>query len=177
MSARRFFALASAALIAANSVQAQSRVAGQTRVSTAFVYESVSFGSEGVAEAGIGGADSLRLLTAKQLGVPIQFSTVFGSNWTLDVGTSFVNGTRTRSVVGDDTADAVLTGLTDVRARLTRQFVRTGLRLTVGVNIPLGKTQLDEEETSALTVLAAPALSLQQPAVGFGPGASSGLAK
>ncbi|MEO7520788.1 MAG: hypothetical protein ABIW79_03120 [Gemmatimonas sp.] len=151
-----------------------ARAPGNSRVTVGAIYERVSFG-EGILESDLAGADSVRVKSATGLAVPIGYSTVLGGVWMIDAGTSFTSGKRT--VVGADTLESGLSGIGDIRVRLSRRFDRMGLRITFGANIPTGVTELDEAQTATLSVLGSPALGVTQPAVGFGSGATVGIVK
>jgi hypothetical protein len=108
----------------------------------------------------------------------VQFNAVINGAWLIDASTSFTNGSRVSKAVGASasTSDA-LSGLGDIRLRVSRRFDGLGLRLTVGANVPTGVTKLDGAQSSALSVLASPAIGMTQPAVGFGGGATIGVVK
>ena len=145
-----------------------------SKITTGVIIERVTF-TGGVLESDLTGADSSRVLSATNLAVPIQYSTVVGGVWLLDAGASFSSGTR--KVAGTTASDDALSGISDIRVRATRRFDRMGLRFTVGANIPTGVTKLDRSQTAALSVLGSPAINMTQPAVGFGAGATLGVVK
>lgn len=145
-----------------------------TKVSTGLIVERVSF-SGGILEADLAGVDSTRVLSATGVALPFQFSTVIGGVWLIDAGTSFTSGQR--KVAGSDSLGQSLTGIGDVRIRVSRRFDRRGLRITFGANVPTGRTELDRGQAATLSVLASPAIGMTQPAVGFGAGATVGIVK
>ena len=174
----RAIALAAAlSSLAPQPVVAQSPVSqlpARSRFSAGMTVERVTFGS-GILEADLAGADSSRVLSATGIALPIQFSTVVGGVWLFDAGSHFTTGKRV--IVGGDTLSDALSGIGDIRLRLSRRFDRLGFRLTVGANVPTGITGLDASQTAILSVLASPALGMTQPAVGFGAGATVGAVK
>ena len=163
--------LASAAVLGPLTVSAQKST---SKITTGVIVERVTF-TGGVLESDLAGADSSRVMSATNLAVPVQYSTVVGGVWLLDAGASFSSGTR--KVSGTSASDDALSGISDIRVRASRRFDRLGLRITVGANIPTGVTKLDRSQTAALSVLGSPAINMTQPAVGFGAGATLGIVK
>ena len=157
-----------------SSSSSPSRFTG-TRISTGLAFERASF-SGGLLDTDLAGLDSSRVNSATALSVPLQFNTILDGVWLIDAGTSFTNGKR--EVEGSPAGgDESLSGLGDLRLRVSRRFDGMGLRFTFGANIPTGKTSLDNAQASTLSVLASPAVGLTQPAVGFGAGATLGAVK
>jgi len=101
----------------------------------------------------------------------------FGERWTFDASTAYSSGTvKLRAAdpsLGTDHYS--LSGLADVRARLSARLVGDNVIATIGANLPTGATELDPEQFAALRVLAAPALAMQTPALGTGFGGTAGL--
>jgi len=153
---------------------AGARAPGQAKLSTGVIFERVSFG-DGILESGLAGVDSARVVSATGIALPLQYSTVIGGVWLIDAGTSFTSGNRTLS--GADTTGNALSGIGDIRVRVSRRFDQSGLRITVGGNIPTGVTKLNDGQIATLSVLGSPALGMTQPAVGFGAGATIGVVK
>lgn len=148
-----------------------------TRTATAGpVVERWSFGS-GLRQPSGDGTGSVELRSASAFTVPLAASIALGEQWTFDVSTAYSNGTvRLRAndpALGRDSYS--LSGLSDVRARLTARLAGDAVVATVGANLPTGATSLDAEEFAALRVLAAPALAMPMPALGSGLGATAGL--
>ena len=164
--------LATSIALCPNSASAQALP--NSKITVGVVFERVNF-SGGILESDLAGADSSRVLSATSLSLPLQFSTVIRSAWIFDLGAGASNGKR--QAAGANTPSDDLSGVGDVRVRLSRRFDRLGLRLTVGGNLPTGVTGLDKSQLLALSVLASPAINLTQPAVGFGAGATVGLVK
>lgn len=68
-------------------------------------------------------------------------------------------------------------GPTDLRLRVTGPVIGDATMLTVGLNLPTGRTGLSSDETNALQVLAAPGLQMPVTAFGMGFGATLGLVR
>lgn len=174
--ARVVFAVAIGVASGLTPLQAQDRLFPARSASIGPVFERWSFGSGLRQPSSDGGAD-VELKTASAWSVPISASLALGERWTFDVSTAYSSGTV--SLRADDPSlsksDYALSGFTDVRARLTSHIVGDNVVATVGVNLPSGTTSLDPEEFAALRVLAAPALGLQNSALGTGLGATAGV--
>jgi hypothetical protein len=140
------------------------------------VYERWSFGS-GLLQPSSAGTGSIELQSASAWSVPIGASVGVSDRWTIDVSTSYANGTVQLRAADPGTGkdNYSLSGFTDVRARLTGRIVGDAVVATVGANLPSGTTSLDPSEFAALRVLAAPALAMQTPALGTGLGATAGV--
>ncbi len=156
--------------------QSGGKLVGATVSDVSVVYESWSFGSDALPLPDLGGGSS-SVKSASQFSVPISVQVPIGERWTVDAAGAYASGT-----VKLDAPDPVtgaskytLSGMTDVRLRATGRVVGDNLLLTLGVNVPTGKTSLDAGEFSALRVLAAPALSFQSPVLGTGTSATLGL--
>jgi hypothetical protein len=135
-------------------------------------YESWSLGDGLPQDAG--GAVVRRV---SQLSVPWSVVVPLGERWQLDAGGALASG-RVRlaaadSLVGGDRYE--LSGLTDVRVRLTGHLVGDRVLLTLGGTIPTGRTELDLEQLRAQQVLAAPVFGLSAPVLGTGAAATAGI--
>lgn len=155
---------------------AQDRLVPARSATAGLVFEQWSFGSGLLQPAG-GGSGSVELKSASAWSVPLAASIGFGERWTFDVSTAYSSGTVTlrSDDVGLATDSYALSGLTDVRTRLTARMAGDALIVTLGANLPTGTTSLDGEQFAALRVLAAPALAMQTPALGSGFGGTAGL--
>ncbi|MHB1312038.1 MAG: hypothetical protein ACYC3L_08470 [Gemmatimonadaceae bacterium] len=78
---------------------------------------------------------------------------------------------------GDKSGSEAVTiaGPTDLKLRVTGPVFRDNTLVTVGLNLPTGKTRLNSEETSALQAIGAPALRMPVGAFGAGLGATVGV--
>jgi hypothetical protein len=150
---------------------AQDRLLGLRAAGAGVTAEAIWFGGEGVPQANVVGADSLRLTRVSQLSVPITAVTPLGGSWTLDATTVYASG----SVRAANGRTATLAGLSDVRLRATGRLFNESLLLTAGANAPTGRTKLDAEQLTALRVIAAPALAMLAPPVGQGPSGTFGM--
>jgi hypothetical protein len=155
---------------------AQDRLVPARSAGTGPVFERWSFGS-GLLQPASGGAGTVELESVSAWSVPLSASIGFGERWTFDLSTAYSNGTvKLRSADASLGTDSyALSGLTDVRTRLTARLAGDAIIATVGANVPTGTTSLDAEQFAALRVLAAPALAMQTPALGTGFGGTAGL--
>ena len=177
MSTRRLaVALACAALASApHAARAQERLVGLRRVDVGPVFERWTFGAA-LPQRGGDTTVQYRIASASQLSVPITAVVPLGERWTFDLCGAYSRGTLRL-----DTADArgntryELAGLTDVKLRLAGRLRGDAVLLTLGANVPTGRTGLAGAEYQALRVLAAPALRFQTTALGGGFGATTGL--
>jgi hypothetical protein len=167
-------ALSLAACWAAGDLRAQQRLVGLRTVHAGPSFETWRFG--GGARQLVGG-DTIVVRSVTQWSVPIVAVVPLGREWTMEVSGAFSSGQVTLD--GEDrvlrTDRYVLSGPTDIRVRAVGSLVRDRVLVTVGVNAPTGRTGLDAGEVAALRALAAPALRLQVPANGTGPGGTAGL--
>jgi hypothetical protein len=165
-----------ACALCASSLAAQERLTGYRSFTLTPVYEAWGFG-DGVAQPGQFGGDPVRVERASQWSLPLGVVIPIGERWTVDVSGAYASGEV--RLAGVDSARGVdaytLAGVSDVKLRATGNFLGDNLVVTVGVNLPAGKTELDDTELAALRVLAAPALGFQTPALGAGPGGTTGL--
>lgn len=170
-------ALAATALAPA-AADAQRRLLGEWTVGSGFTVERYDFGATGLAqgERGTDDAAGTRVLDATQWTLPVSVVVPLGERFTVDAATAFTNGSVTLApAAGPGSTTARLSGLGDVRLRATGRLRGDAVVLTVGANLPTGIGSLDAEEVAALGVLAAPALGANLPAVGFGPGVTTGV--
>ena len=157
-------------------LEAQERLVPARSASIAPVFERWSFGS-GLLQPVSGGAGTVEIQSVSAWSIPLSASIGFGERWTFDLSTAYSNGTVTLQSADPSlgTDSYALSGLTDVRTRLTARIGGDAFIATVGANIPTGTTSLDPEQFAALRVLAAPALAMQTPALGTGFGGTAGL--
>jgi hypothetical protein len=157
-------------------LHAQERLFPARTATIGPVFEHWSFAS-GLLQPVGDGSGVVELKSASAWSLPLAASIAFGDRWTFDLSTAVSNGT-VRLRAADPSlgkSEYSLSGFTDVKARLTARVVGDNVIATVGANLPSGATSLDPEEFAALRVLAAPALAMQTPALGTGPGATAGL--
>lgn len=160
----------------ATPLRAQDRLIGLRALSGGGVFEQVTFGDAGLLQGSQLGQDSIRVTSATQLSFPVSAAMPLGRSWTLDITTVFATGeVAFTPAAGGTERTASLSGLSDVRVRTTGRFFDDALILTVGANIPTGKTELDSLELTALRVLAAPALAMGSSPIGSGPSGTVGL--
>jgi hypothetical protein len=98
-------------------------------------------------------------------------------SWRADLtGAAAFGAVHLTSPSGDDRA-ITIAGPTDVKLRVTAPLLSDATLLTVGVNIPTGKVALSSDETTALQILAAPALAMPVASFGTGSGFTVGLVR
>jgi hypothetical protein len=177
--ARGLVALVAALLFASiptASASAQDRLVGLRAVSGGAVFEQVRFGDTGLLQGPLGRQDSLRVTKAAQFTIPLSAAMPLGRSWTLDLTTVYSTGEVSFTPAsGGAERTASLSGISDVRVRTMGRFFDDALILTLGVNAPTGRTELDALQLTALRVLAAPALALGTSALGAGPSGTVGL--
>ena len=166
--------IASAMIGGATSLRAQDRLTGLRAAGTGVTAEVVTFGADGFRQPGLLGSDSSRVARVTQLSVPITAVTPLAGSWTLDATAVYGTGSVSLDRTGGARTTRTLSGLSDVRLRATGRLFDESLLLTVGGNIPTGRTKLDLEQLDALRVLAAPALAMLAPPVGQGPSGTVG---
>ncbi|MEP7346177.1 MAG: hypothetical protein ABI877_12955, partial [Gemmatimonadaceae bacterium] len=120
--------------------------------------------------------DSVWVTKAEQFSLPLTAFTPIGGGWRVDATALYALGTvkfRPSGATGGERS-ARLSGVSDVRLRATGRFLTDALTLTIGANVPSGRTTLTGAEFSALRVLAAPALGMGSTPVGAGPSGTAG---
>jgi hypothetical protein len=154
---------------------AQERIVGSRSIGVGTSFESVSFSGRGLAQGGFAGTQVARISSAGQFTLPVSVATPISTDWRLDVTALLAYGAVT--YVGDNGIErtARLSGVSDVRVRATGPLLRDGITVTLGANVPTGKTSLDAEQFSVLRILSAPALGLGSTAVGSGPSGTAGI--
>ena len=155
---------------------AQERLVGARTVASGASFESWSFGDGGAVQPGLGAAGDVRVRSAAQLTVPLTVVVPIDGRWSLDLGSAYVTGVVT---LADDATGKTerlrLDGLADVRLRAVGRLVGDAVLITLGANLPTGRSALDDRELGALRVLAAPALGLSTSAASGGGGGTVGL--
>ncbi len=97
------------------------------------------------------------------------------NNWSADLtGAAAFGAVRFTTSSGDGRL-LTIAGPTDIKLRVSGPLLSDLTLLTVGVNVPTGKSNLNSEETSVLQVLAAPALQMPTVSFGIGLGVTVGL--
>lgn len=98
-----------------------------------------------------------------------------GSGFRVDLtGAGAYGGVVFKDAAGDGHLSSIA-GPTDVKLRVSRTVFDQATLITLGVNLPTGKTKLNSEETSALQILAAPSLAMPIASFGLGTGATLGV--
>lgn len=169
MSAVRLLHLAAGlGLIAATgSLNAQGSLLRRKQLGVTPRFERITFSSTKPGD----GDDGTPIATIEQLSIPFGVAFPLARGWSADVAAAYTSG----RVEYDNGATVTLSGISDVRLRVSGKLVGDALILTLGANAPSGAASLDAEELTAVRVLAAPAFGLQMPSVGFGPAGTVGL--
>lgn len=164
------------AVLAGNDLQAQEKLVSTRAAGVSTSFESISFANDGLVQLGFDGVDTVRIASVRQLSVPMTFATALRGSWKLDVTTLYASGmVRYRTSTGGAMREASLSGISDVRVRATGALIGEALYLTIGANLPAGRTSLTSAEFSALRILAAPALGIASSPVGAGASGTLGL--
>ncbi len=154
----------------ASTVQAQGRLVDVRTVSTGAVLESWSFADPRA------GSGSSAVRSARQLTIPIVVVVPVVAGLSLDAYAAYAKGTVS---VGGGSGGAgeeyELSGVSDVKLRLSGHLGRDNVLLTLGASLPSGATTLGTRQLQALSVLAAPALRFRTPTLGSGTSATTGL--
>jgi hypothetical protein len=158
-----------------SQMAAQGRLVGYRSSTLGVMYEHWSF-SDGLSQPTRTGDAVVLVDHASQLSVPLAVKVPLGENWTVDLASAYSTGQVV--LIGSDpelnTSEYRLSGITDTRIRATGRLT-PAISLTLGVNLPTGKTSLDAEEFSAFRVLAAPPLGFQIARLGNGFSGTAGL--
>jgi hypothetical protein len=156
-------------------VVAQGRLVGYRSSSLGAVYEHWSF-ADGMSQPTRSGDGTVLIDHTSQLSFPVAVRIPLGESWAVDLSSAYSTGKVVLAAPDPElnTSEYTLSGITDVRVRATGRLTPT-LSLTMGVTAPTGKTSLDDEEFSALRVLAAPPLGFQIPRLGNGFSAIAGV--
>jgi hypothetical protein len=169
-------AMVGAGTAGAGRLPAQQRLLTERTLGAGPTIETVRFGGTGIAQGEAIGADSSTLVRrVTQLSFPVSAAASLGGGWRLDVTSLVATGAVTLADAAGRERTATLGGISDVRARATGRLLSDAVLLTVGVNVPTGRTALDASEFSALRVLAAPALGMGTSPVGAGPSGTLGV--
>ncbi len=156
---------------------AQERLVASRMIGAGASYERITFGGAGLTQAAFAGIDTTRVTSVEQFTLPITASSPIAGGWRLDLTTLFAAGriTFNDAAAPGGTRTATLSGISDVRARATGRFLHDNVIMTVGLNLPSGRTALNTEQFSTLRIVAAPALGLGSSPVGAGLSGTLGL--
>jgi hypothetical protein len=115
-----------------------------------------------------------------QVAVPFQVRAVVRERWTFDLSggyaTAAIHSTKTDENGEDEDNVLLLSGPTDIRARFSGPLYGDNLLLTLGANIPTGTARLNNDQTTVLQAVGAPALRMPVSAYGTGAGGTAGIA-
>lgn len=160
-----------------STAAAQERLVGSRSIAVGASFDRISFTGDGLSQSGFAGLDTTRVNSTDQFTLPVAASSPLAGNWRLDLTTLYGSG---RVQFNDPTAaggsqTATLSGLSDVRLRATGPLLRDNVVLTVGLNLPSGRTALNNAQFGTLRILSAPALGLGSSPVGAGMSGTVGL--
>jgi len=161
-------ALRTAALVAASAAlpltaQAQSDAAtGGVRFLSGFEARSLSF------DAGLG------LKSAAEYAIPFSAIWTVSPRFALDFGVRYASATRSPETSGE--SNSTVSGFGDTQVRAVYQIVPDALVLTLGANLPTGKTKLTDDELIAAGVVASELIPFPVPSFGSGANATTGIA-
>lgn len=165
------------AFVHGSTLHAQDRLLTRAVFASSMTGETIRFGGDGLVQLGFAGLDSARVTSVSQVSLPFSTGVTLGRGWRVDVTALMAAGrvTYRDMTPGGKTQTAILTGVSDLRIRGTGSVLHESLFLTVGANIPTGRTSLSIEEFSTLRILAAPALGMSSSPVGSGVSGTLGL--
>jgi hypothetical protein len=158
------------------AARAQERLVGVRTATVGFFLETYRFGNGLQQASGTSGASSV-VTSATQWVVPVSLAVPLGARWSVDAATTVTSG-QVRFAparTGEPERTTALSGVGDLRVRVTGRLVGDALLVTFGVNAPTGTQELTAPQVEALGVLAAPALGSALPAASAGPSATTGL--
>jgi len=116
---------------------------------------------------------ALSVRSATEWSVPVIASVPVGGSVSLDAYVAWTHATV--SMRGAGSPSYTLDGFTDTRLRASVRLGGDALLATFGVNLPTGKTTLSGDELAVESVIGAPALRFETPALGTGWGGTGGL--
>lgn len=114
----------------------------------------------------------LGIKSVSEFVVPVGVVWPISSRVSVDVGTRYARASRT----DEGGASASISGLTDLQARAVVQLVPDVLLLTLGANLPTGKTKLTTEELNVAGAIASDLIPFPVSSFGSGSNFTSGLA-
>ena len=110
----------------------------------------------------------------QQLALPFRAQFNVTDQWVVDLSGA-ASSSSVRLVSGGATQTLTMSGLSDLRVRLSGPIIGDAVRLTAGVNLPTGTTGLSADGMTVLQTIAAPALEMPVGALGLGFGGTLGL--
>lgn len=157
-------------LFGASEAQAQDRLTSFKTASVGVIIENVDFGAGLVQQPTYGAATVVK--SATQMLFPVSVTVPLATQWTFDAASVYSTG---EAKFAGTPSSAKLSGLGDVRLRVSGKLSGDALVLTLGANLPTGIHDLNDEQITALGVLAAPALGIYLPGISSGPSQTVGL--
>lgn len=159
--------IAAVAALALAGAAAGQEPAGGLAWQTAPTVEQWSFGCCTATDS------TLSVRRATEYSVPLIASVPVGRAVTLDAYVAWTHASITMRGAGAPSYS--LNGFTDTRLRASVRLGGDALLATFGVTLPTGKTTLSGQELAVESVMGAPALRFQTPALGTGWGGTGGL--
>ena len=159
---RRCAAVLLAALAVAPAALAQDAPSGQVRFLSGFEMRSVSFGAD------------LGVNKVTEMAIPLGAIWTVSPRLTLDFGVRYAKATRTPE--DDSLAAESVSGPTDMQVRGVYQIIPDFVVLTLGANLPTGKTALSGSELPAAGAVASDLIPFPVTSFGSGANVTSGLA-
>jgi hypothetical protein len=179
---RRLLILAAAVLLSAATVHAQETLLPRTGWGVALGISAWHF-ADAIPQSSGAVADVAEVAipfrvrtSAGRWNIDLSGAGAFGAvHLKADAGGKSGSGSGSGSGGGDGDRAVTIAGPTDLKLRVTGPVIRDNTLVTVGLNIPTGKTRLDADETAALQAIGAPALRMPVGAFGAGLGATFGV--
>src|SRR5215204_3173793 len=139
-------------IVPSRPLLAQGRLVGFNSSTIGVMYEAWSF-SEAVAQPTATGSEDVLVDHVSQFSFPLTVTIPLSERWTLDVASAYASGKVVLSGTDPElgTSEYQLSGVTDTRLRATGRL-SSNISLSLGLNLPTGKTSFDAEELSAFRV-------------------------
>lgn len=156
---------------------AQERLVGKQSAGFGTSYESIQFNGSGLQQYNFNGLDSARITNVRQLSTPITGAWAITDRWRVDLTGLYARATVSYQDAGNAsrTQTATLSGVSDLRLRVTGAVVHDVVFLTAGVNVPTGQTSLSNTEFGVLRIVASPGLGMGSTPVGAGKSGTLGV--
>jgi len=116
------------------------------------------------------------LKSASQVTLPLSGAFALGRSVLIDAYAAYMVGTATSRDSGSVPSHTVrVDGITDITVRGSAKLAGDDVRLTVGLNLPTGLTNLDSSQFQSMLVLSSPVLNAMTPVLGSGFSATAGV--
>jgi hypothetical protein len=121
------------------------------------------------------GSDSSAVSSMRQWTLPITASFTPVRGWRVDMSAAYANARVTTTTADGGNTELGLAGATDAKVRAVGRFFDERIWLTLGLNVPVGRSGLSEEEAGVIRVVGAPVFRARAPVLGSGFDAIAGI--